>query len=285
MDTICIVANVDAPHQIEAARQLGEGVRRHGLRATTVCGQLSLPRADVFACWGWRNGQALKAKTKRPVLVIERGYIGDRMLWTSLHWDGLNGRGRFYCPPDQGDRWRAIREALPRPALPRPTGRREGFAVIMGQVKGDMSIAGVDIDEWYLKAAAAARSQGLTPLFRPHPLARQRSPTSLRLASDMIALDNLTGTLDRAAAVYAYNSNSLTDAAMAGVPITCGDRGAVTWMIGGQGLEAAPKLDDRTEWLHRMAWRQWLPSEIECGDAWAAISNARQEGNEYVRHH
>lgn len=285
---ICIVANVDAPHQIAAAGWLSAGMKRHGVKATTVCGQLGVPKADAYACWGLRNAQKVQARTSKPVLIIERGYIGDREVWTSLHWDGLNGRGRYYCPDDGGARWRHLVDVQ---ALPRPTLQRGGMfdrdqlAVIMGQVPGDMSIAGVDMAAWYRAAELSARALGYVPVFRPHPLARQRAPLSMRLASDLVKVDTLASILGHASAVYAYNSNSLTDAAMAGVPIVCGDKGAVTWPIGGQGVAAEPKLDDRTEWLHRMAWRQWLPSEIECGDAWAAIGQAAQEGTEHVRQH
>lgn len=276
-----IIANPNAPHQLEAARLLECGVGAHRVdvsRYGPKSEHLKTSAMDAFACWGWRLGAQIRAWTGRPVLVMERGYLGDRFVWTSLHWDGLNGHGRFHFPDDDGDRWRAIRDRIPKPAPHRPTGRREGFAVIMGQVRGDMSIAGVNIEAWYEQAAECARGHGYSPRFRPHPLSSPFRSDGNRTFPDCYP-HSLERTLEIAAVVYAFNSNSLTDAAMAGVPIVCGDRGAVAWDIGGQGVAAVPRLEGRAQWLHRMAWRQWLPSEIECGHAWAAIRQAMLEGS------
>ena len=52
--------------------------------------------------------------------------------------------------------------------------RRDGYALLIGQVPGDQSIAGVDMDGWYSKTATELKSAGWDVRFRPHPVAVQR---------------------------------------------------------------------------------------------------------------
>lgn len=78
-----------AAHDIAARR----AVDIHGIRTKYV------------ACWGWRLGQHLRYKG-HEVLVMERGYLGDRFAWTSLGWNGLNGRSTVpEAPEDGGERF------------------------------------------------------------------------------------------------------------------------------------------------------------------------------------
>lgn len=83
---------MDRAHQGECKRALAEGLRRHGI---SDLGQ------NVVVCWGWHTGRGYRAQG-RDVLVFERGYIGDRFKWTSIAWNGLNGRGTFPDYPDDG---------------------------------------------------------------------------------------------------------------------------------------------------------------------------------------
>jgi hypothetical protein len=60
---------------------------------------------DAICCWGWRRGREWFAKGY-DVLVMERAYLDNRFVWTSLGWNGLNGRARWPIPVDGGARWR-----------------------------------------------------------------------------------------------------------------------------------------------------------------------------------
>jgi len=72
----------------------------------------------------------------RDVLVMERGYIGDRTHWTSLGWNGLNGRARVpLAPADGGARFERNYSRLMHPY--NPAGH---YALIIGQVPGDASL-------------------------------------------------------------------------------------------------------------------------------------------------
>lgn len=258
-----------APHQVQNAERLAAGMRRLGLTPRLV-GGISHVASPVAACWGWRNGKALKDRGVERVLVMERAYLRDRHEWLSLAWDGLNGRGRFPLAEDGGDRWRTHFGGLMQP--PRTDG---GYVLVLGQVPTDAALFGAPpIRAWWASAEQVGRRLGLATLFRPHPLAAPGSaPPELTTHS---------GTLDEAlanaAAVIAWNSNSLTDAALAGVPLIAGDPGAMAWPLGGRNLGDTPALADRTRWSHRMAWTQWLPAEVERGAAVEAVMTAFEPG-------
>lgn len=267
---IHIIANPMAPHQKRAAERLAAGLKRHGI-ATSIVQQTNGARGKVVACWGWRQGNLYRSSGCR-VLVMERAYIGDRFHWTSLGWDGLNGRARFPAIDDGGARWDRHFDGLLQT-------RRQGgqYVLIMGQVTGDSAIRGAPLPQWYRWAARTlSESTGLPALFRPHPVEVKRRGGIRLVATHGVQVSQgaLADALSGAAVVAAWNSNGLTDAALAGIPLIAGDEGAMAWPIAGQGLESEPTLGPRRPWAHRMAWTQWLPEEIESGEAWEAVRTA-----------
>lgn len=265
-----------AEHQQKAARALVAGFGRHGVPCAVVDG-VSKAKAEVVACWGWRNGRTLAGQGKR-VLVMERAYIGDRFHWISLSWDGLNGKARFPAVDDDGRRWRlAFDGALRRRRDPAAAGP----VIVFGQVPNDMSLEGWPSSAWYIDAGDRLRERGLNPVFRPHPLdphaARYRA--SGRAFGMEVQTGDLREALEQATAAVAWNSNSLTDAAMAGVPILAGSPGAMTWPIAGRSLDDLPRLGEREGvWANRMAFAQWEPSEIAAGIAWDALRDCMEPG-------
>lgn len=256
-----IYAN-SASHQQGWATALRHGLERHAVAAEILPPGHPVPAVDFVACWSWRNGKP-HHEAGRRVLLMERGYVGDRFEWTSLAWDGLNGRGKAPPVTDCGDRWRKHFAGLVKPW------KEDGdCVVVMGQVPGDMSIAGVDIDAWYVAALAAAARFGLPVFFRPHPVAMERGHTKMPAKGTAILRGDLAGALKQARYVLSYNSNSATDAVLAGVPTIVCDEGAMAWPVAGHGLEAEPPEPDRTSWCISIAWRQWLLEEIASGEAW-----------------
>lgn len=247
-----------APHQVAAASAMRQGLEKHGVAVRIV----AAATAPVVCCWGWRVG-AQHAAAGRRVLVMERGYVGDRFRWTSLAWDGLNGRGRVPPVDDGGARWRRHFGAALRPW------RMSGdYALVMGQVPGDMSLAGVEIDAWYAQACAAARRFGLPVTFRPHPVARERGYQTRTPPGAALLNGALEDALARARYVVTFNSNSGVDAVLAGVPTIACDEGSMAWPVTGHGLDADPPTPDRAAWCTAIAWRQWTLDEIAAGAAW-----------------
>jgi hypothetical protein len=212
--------------------------------------------------WGHRQQAIMDGQRRlgRHYLVMERGYIGDRFTWTSLGFDGLNGRAKFPQIDDGGKRWRQHFEQYLKPwAKP---GHK--LAVIMGQCRGDSSLVNVDFPHWGLKVAKEAILAGYAPVFRPHP-----GDSSLVLPGVMNLGGTLETALERASLVVTYNSNSGVDAVLAGVPSYACDVGSMVWGVSSRNF--LPIFPNRDTWGQRMAYTQWLPEEIEKGEAWEAL--------------
>jgi hypothetical protein len=266
---VCILASPNAKHQQAHAEAMKLGMETHGLSAMIIATQTQVD-ADVVVCWGWRIGQQHVARGRR-VLVMERGYLGDRFAWTSLGWDGLNGRARFSEQRDDGERFRENFGHLMQPW--RIGGE---YVLIVGQVPGDAALQGKCLRSWYVQQAErASKRYGLPVKFRPHPLAARRGgPSSIHGAQTLGG--ELSEALGGAALVITYNSNTGVESILAGRPTVAVDAGS---MVNGIALQdIPPSLDvfepDRETWANRLAWRQFRLSEVQSGLAWDVVRSA-----------
>lgn len=212
------------------------------------------------ACWGWRVGLPLW-NAGHEVLVMERGYIGDRYKYTSLGWNGLNNWAEFpEYEDDGGERFRA------HGGIIHPWKTSGQYAVILGQVRGDASLKGKNIDKWYRETAQQIEQYYDIPVyFRPHPLAKRRGGYH-----GIAGLKNIEGTLEEvlegALFTAAYNSNACLDSVLAGVPCLAGDKGTMAYPL---CMKDVRKIvhPDREKFVHAITWRQWERAEIESGQA------------------
>lgn len=268
-----IVMRPDAAHQQRWGEALASGLRRHGITARIVPEPTAV-QSDVAACWGWVHGRSLAAE--RPVLVMERAYVGNRFEYLSLGWDGLNGRARFPIVDDGGLRWRNHFQGLMR--LIRNQGSN---ALILGQVTGDAALVGCSPAEFYQRCGDRARAMWLHQRFRPHPTEVERYGERVAHFGFAPAEGSLDEALSAARVAMAWNSNALTDAALAGVPVIAGHHGAMAWPIAGQGLDCdapGPPLLGRDRWAHRLAYCQWSETEVADGTAWSSVRTAMEGG-------
>lgn len=256
---LSIIASRSSPHQNEHAMALMSGLERHGIQSKIVNAHYHADD-EVVACWGWRMGKVLADAGKR-VLVMERGYIGDRFSWTSLGWDGLNGRAKM---PELDDPSR-FHQHFSYLMEDRKTG--EDYVLLIGQVPRDAALAGRDLSQWYLDTVGECnRVYGLPTVFRPHPRAPYGSyPGGLPMATEDLAIQ-----LRRAAAVITYNSNTGVESVLAGIPTVTMDCGSMAWEVSSHELGKA-YVGDREKWANRMAWKQWSMQEIEDGTALAHV--------------
>lgn len=248
-----------AHHQAEHARALASGLEAHGVRAIHASYGTKATTKYV-ACWGWRIGRMLR-QSGHEVLVMERGYLGDRFAWTSLGWNGLNGRATFR-PKDDPQRFEKNFRLAPW---------KDGgaYVLLIGQVPGDASLGGVNLARWYDETAEKAKVYGLPVRFRQHPMALQRS-----IVQRVNGAESMNGTLDNALAGAAvcvtYNSNTAVDAVIAGVPTVAADGGTMAAEVCAKKLGELAK-PDRTRWANRLAWCQWTMDEIKSGEAWEVV--------------
>lgn len=253
------IATRGLAHQREWGALLAEGLAAHNVEPVFVEAGRDAS-TTVVVCWGWRIGQRYRDRG-HEVLVAERGYVGDRFYWTSLGWNGLNGRADFRNAGKDGDRW-----ARHFSGFLSDWRERSGPTVIMGQVPNDTALLGINYQAWLNKTAAALPGA----LFRPHPGA-----PAVRCGLPL-ADGDLAAVLEIAGRVVVFNSNSATDAVLAGVPTVTIDPGAMAWPVAGQGLNETVS-PDRTQWCNELAWTQWAPEEIRRGDAWEHIGKGALE--------
>lgn len=247
-----------ATHQHTIGGAFAAGLRRHGLTVTSG----TLPRpADILVLWGVRRSELIRSQKAAggEVVILERGYLGDRFAWTSVSFGGgLNGRGIFRGPFDDGSRWEAHFAHLMQPWQ-----RREGPVVVMGQVPTDNAVRHIDFNRWARRTLDHFRASGRQAYIRPHPQVAKGG----RPLADVLA---------EAAMVVTYNSNSGVDAVLAGVPTIAMDPGSMAWDVTGHDLSEVAPTPDRTAWAHRLAWCQWRMDEIASGACWEAVGQAAE---------
>lgn len=251
------------------------GLRRHGIQAKVIgCRHPAYAEpveCDLAVFWGHRAKDVIRAQRRagKHYLVLERGHLGgleERRNWCSAGFNGLGGRAAYPKAQDGGARWERLWSYLMKPWRQEPP-LEAAPVVIMGQMKGDQALAGADIDQWYREAARVIREHhGIEPAFRPHPLGVQEAPEGVPLFAGSLA-----DALAAARAVVTLNSTVGVDAAVAGVPVTVCDEGAMAWPVAALGLEAEPVTPDREAWAHDLAWCQWSEEEMRRGEAWEAL--------------
>lgn len=251
-------------------KAMSAGLKRHGIDVHQYHDRPDLS-ADFAVVWGWRRGKMLRdTGFERPILVLERGYLGDRWQWTSMGWDGLNGRARFNVPQDRGERFWANYGGLAR-----EWEAFDGYWLIIGQVIGDAALSMVDFNQWVKETADDLERLGKDVRFRPHPEAINRGQ-ALPVPNYMVVGGTLSEALSEAACVVTWNSNTGVDAVLSGVPAVAYDEGAMGWPVASHSVHEPLVMPDRADWFRDMSWRQWSMEEIQSGEAWEVVRTAMQ---------
>lgn len=261
-----IITNESLPHHASFGGSFAAGLR---VRGWQVEASTSYKPAALVVMWGVRNRVAIAQQHAAggEVCILERGYLGDRFAMTSVSFGGgLNGRGRFVVPPGVGAERFAEMDIDPAPWRDIPP--RGSYALIMGQVAGDQSLRGVDIDRWYQTTAAKLRLAGWPVLFRPHPGARTRVESR---GAALLCRHNgsLADALDGAGIVITWNSNSAVDAVLAGRSTVAMDEGSMAREVAAHDI--AVVTPDRGPWAARLAWCQFSRAEMESGFCQEAV--------------
>lgn len=260
MITIC--ATISAPHQRHHQHALAAGLKTYGISTRLSTNPLENHATKYVACWGWRVGKSLRERG-HEVLVMERGYVGNRFQHTSLGWNGLNGHATFpHYPYDE-------KRFYDHGGFIKPWKRKGDYILILGQVPRDASLQGMDMMPWYEeKALLASNHYGLPVHFRPHPDLAKRGIRQ-KVAGTQLSQGTLQEALDGAYFTICFNSNSSVDSLMHGVPCVVGDRGSMVYDMCSTDLHNL-NYGSRDD-LHTLAWKQWTLQEIETGFALKGI--------------
>lgn len=256
-----------AKHQLDAAMKLTHGMRQFGDYAEIVSTEVFHRRLKDFdaACtWGWAKGLQLR-QLGINVLVMERAYVDDRFLWTSLGWNGLNGRATWPSIQDYGVRWQMHFDKLMKEWT-----QRKGYALLMGQVPSDTAVRHINFLSWASSKAAALRRAGYDVVFRGHP----KAPRMFVPGCSPSLNEDIKKDLELASIAVTYNSNSGVDAVLAGVPTFAEDKGSMVWSVSNHDendMRFIPTRPAREVWAAELAWKQFLPKELESGLAWSVV--------------
>lgn len=234
--------------------------------------------ADVAVMYGLQGFDKIKNTGARP-LIVEMGYVGDRSRYQSILWDGLNGRGFNPPPKDDGDRWNSQFGKI----QVKPWKTDGEYVLMIGQYSVDQSVKHMDVRKWYEDAFEELEQFTSLPVrFKPHPLSDKlllnprlkplhAPPDVPGLVVDRSPLEEH---FERCAFAVTANSNAGVLAAIAGVPVVAIDEGAICWPVASHKIGEPLRRPDRKAWLDSLAWKQWLISEVERGDAWDYLRRA-----------
>lgn len=266
MKRVAVMTRPGVAHDHDLLSRFARGVQAHGDEAVVMGRSPAPPKesTDAVAVWGWRMGLKYRAMGHRTIVVLERGFVGDRFRWTSIGLNGLNGRAKFPEVEGGGARWEQHFGHLLQQWHYRP----RGYALIMGQVPTDTAVRDITFASWVrgTQQELQRRMPQLQIKFRPHPLAPNFRPNAVRET-----LGSLADALAGAALAVTFNSNSGVDAVLAGVPTVALDAGSMVYPVASHSIAEEPIRPDRTAWAHALAWKQWLPAELESGEAWARL--------------
>lgn len=244
------------------------GLERHGLTYEIIVNG-RVRECDLAIAWGARREAQLKSG--RRAMIVERGYIGDRFIWTSMGFDGLNGHADFCNARVKDDRWAQHFEAYLKPQRKRCDGEH---VLLIGQVYNDAALKGTNIGHWYRNVIDGIHGIGEKIVFRHHPARRSHHKSVVEEADDITPdKEPLSESMAKAKWVVTFNSNVGVDATLAGVPVVACDNGSMVWGLVPSDPLVMPRLDAGTEarrerWAHSMAYTQWSPLEMADGLAW-----------------
>jgi len=258
---ICYKQNMD--HQTTLAKQVAKGFIVHGIE-TELIPNTPTKKYDLLVCWGERWRLNIKDKATN-VLVAERAYFQDRFEWVSLGFNGLNGRADFLNKNSPSDRWLKYFN----------DGRMKewssgDYILLTLQIPGDASLTGTNIT--YPEIIKNLRKYSEYPIkIRMHP----SRPNRLSISEERnVSFSDFNTPIEveaeKAKVVVTISSNSGVDATLAGTPVLNFNNHSMVWDLAMKDYKQIdnPPFPDRIQWAYDVSYAQWLPSEIESGDAW-----------------
>lgn len=221
---------------------------------------------DVLILYGWGGAKQQRAMRdhKGPYVALDLGYW-DRAGLESRYWRvSING---FHCPdlimkgpmpPER--RWQLARKAVAKDRPP-----VDGPILMIGNAPKSQAVVGKD---WAAKKSREIRK--LYPkkeiIYRSKP---GRAPEGNVLFDKRSDIADIRQDIARAEFVLCRHSNVAVDCCLDGVPVVCEDGAASSiYPSDIRDYKNQPTIEQRKEFLTRLAWWQWNINEINKGLFW-----------------
>lgn len=211
--------------------------------------------------WGYHYANHYPTKNK---IIMEMGYLGDRMEQVSIATNGLNGLGSFHSiVNDRGKRFNKSFKHLYKPWNP------EGeYILLIGQTPNDMSLYGSNIKEWYNFTTKRLKKvfPDIPIYFRQHPNLSKRGLVET-VEGTIKSEGTLQEAMEKAKLVVCFNSNTGVDALLAGKPLYVEDQRSMCYSIANTDLDniCFKEPQNRKRFFNRLAYCQWTLEEIKEG--------------------
>lgn len=256
------------------------GLAKHGIKANI---QKAFVPTDCNVAVIWSRQKRAQAvidhqiKTGNQVIVLERGYFGDRLNdQTSISLIGADGNAFFNNENSPSDRFDQHKDLM------KPWKPGKKYVMVMGQHPNDHSVESIDERAWVYDQLSALKEAGHKVMYRPHPSDRgsQKVPANV-----IVDHGDLADSLKDAKCVVTFNSTSGVDALLAGVPVIALDERSMVYSVAGHDLDYIPKkgsIDEpnRVQWMNDLAYCQWTKKEIADGKAFAHLMGIQEDAKE-----
>lgn len=256
-------------HQESQIKNFVEGLKKHNIECIEKTQFNPQDDPDLAVFWSHRKLDIIQymRKNNKPYIVMERAFVGDRFHWSSIGFNGLNGRADFRNK-DIVDisRWNKHFEHL-YPKLPHNPNSNK--VLVIGQVMTDAAVAHVDINKWYSNTIHQLNQMGYDVIFRPHPLNKchwENNKLKYTIDKHNDCIDTFKTSDLKFAVTFSSNSGVLS--ILHGIPTVSIDEGSMIYDITSHDISNPTYPDDDmlTQWKARLAYTQWSPDEIKRGD-------------------
>ena len=255
------------------------GLAKHGIKAHVQ--RAFVPtECNIAVIWSrQKRAQAVidhQIKNGNQVIVLERGYFGDRLNdQTSVSLIGFDGNDFFNNENSPGDRFDQHKDLM------KPWKPGKKYVMVMGQHPNDRAVESIDERAWVYDQLVALKDAGHKVMYRPHPSdkGRQRVPANV-----LVDHGALADSLKDAKCVVTFNSTSGVDALLAGIPVVAMDEKSKVYSVAGHDLDYIPKkgaIDepDRVKCMSDLAYCQWSKEELSNGKAFAHIMGIQEDAD------
>ena len=263
---VVVYINSVFEHQVEWCGAMVEGLKSLGINVKVSHNDIPIA-CDYAVMWShgptWANVIADRRKRKLDYVVLDRGVVGGQMESACIGMNGLR-RESIFQPSlminDRSEQYSSLMKKW-KPG--------KEYVLLMGQLPGDASLSGLDINSWTRARVREIEAAGYKVIYRPHPRAKYTQPYGVPFMTA-----DLDDCFKRALCVYTYSSTSGADALLAGVPVIAESENSPVYDMVGHGvadIKQAKKQPDRQQWLNDIAHIQFSLDEFKNGYAWTHL--------------